>query len=502
MATEFNNIDFGFRYGTQRAIDTTYYKAGTFNIATDTGELYIDIGGSRVPMNKDIHLINTEAELRAITNPTSDRVYYTKDTMRLFVYDETRLRWNNIGGSPDEILDRVAALSEVVNAIHSFEIVILESADDLPEEGESHIIYFVPQEEQTSEDIKYEEYVWIVNERYYEKIGIAEADLNNYYTKGDVDAIIGSNYVTDPTDVNFKGTVSTRLYTSERDITELKAEMGTMDSTATGFITVAARLNEIESKIGASMDPSGTVGFESIDSRLDTLESASFTYTEDITEINAKLGAYPDSSASGFIDISTRITEIESKIGSSMDPSSTSGFQSIDARLDTLESASTSAASDIAEFKLQLGNYAHSYNTGFVSIENRFQAVEQDINNNQTANETAIGAVADRATELEAKLGDMGSSTDTGFLTVEDRLTTLETTGALATDVTELVKKIGEGYPDSDDPYFMSIWDRLTDIENRLYIIEHYALVGMPYPSYTPSYPPTPEPEPDPNEGD
>ena len=74
MATEFSNIDFGFRYGTQSAVDNTNYLEGTFNIATDTGELYIDIGGSRVSMNKDIHLINTEVELRAIENPTSDRV--------------------------------------------------------------------------------------------------------------------------------------------------------------------------------------------------------------------------------------------------------------------------------------------------------------------------------------------------------------------------------------------------------------------------------------------
>ena len=498
MATEFNNIDFGFRYGTQRAIDTTYYHKGTFNVATDTGELYVDIGGSRVAMNKDIHLVNTEVELRAMTNPTSDRVYYTKDTMKLFVYDETRLRWNNIGGSPDEILARVESLAQVVAAIHSFEIIILESADDLPEVGESHIIYFVPQDTPTEENIKYEEYVWVSNEGYYEKIGIAEADLTNYYTKGQVDAIIGENYVTNPSDVNYKGTVSTRLYNAENSITEYRAEIGPMDSTASGFVTIGGRLTEIEHKLGASMDPSSTSGFKSVDTRLDTLESASSTDSEDITEIKAKFGAYPDSTDSGFTTVENRFAEIEAKIGSTMDPSSTSGFQTIDTRLDTLESASTTAANDIAEFKLQLGNYPKSYNVGFVTIDNRFKAVEQEVDDNQEANQTAISAVADRATELEAKLGDMGSSSATGFKTVDERLNILETTGAVASDVAELAKKIGDDYPSSDDPEFISIFDRLTDIENRLSVIEHYAL-STPYPIYTP---PTPNPEPDPENGD
>ena len=186
MATEFNNIDFGFRYGTQRAIDTTHYLQGTFNIATDTGELYIDIGGSRISMNKDIHLINTEAELRAIVEPTSDRVYYTKDTMRLFVYNETELRWINIGGSPDEVNARIDNLIQVVDSLHSFEIIVLESVEDLPEVGESNIVYFVPQTLTPDADTKYDEFVWVASLGYYEKIGMDPRDVDRRcsYRKG------------------------------------------------------------------------------------------------------------------------------------------------------------------------------------------------------------------------------------------------------------------------------------------------------------------------------
>ena len=54
MSTGFSNIDFGFRYGNSRAVSHSDLLDGTFVIATDTGELYIDIGGIRVPMNKDI----------------------------------------------------------------------------------------------------------------------------------------------------------------------------------------------------------------------------------------------------------------------------------------------------------------------------------------------------------------------------------------------------------------------------------------------------------------
>ena len=194
MSSEFSNIDFGFRYGSTKAVNAAAHEEGTFNIATDTGELYIDIDNRRITMNKDIHIFTTEAEIRAILDPDEGRLYYAQDTRRLFAYDATELKWINAGGSPDEILEKVEALKRVVYSMHSFEIVIIDSGESLPETGESHIIYFVPQPN-SDPDTLYDEYVWIESEEYYEKIGVTAAELSNYYTKSEIDNTV-SNYYT------------------------------------------------------------------------------------------------------------------------------------------------------------------------------------------------------------------------------------------------------------------------------------------------------------------
>lgn len=269
--SEFTNIDFGFRYGTTKAINSTSVLNGTFNIATDTGELYIDVDGSRIPMNKDINIYNTEAEIKAIVNPYSGKLYYAKDTYKLFAYDSENLKWINAGGSPDEVNARIDALTNVVNAIYSFEIVILNEGESLPETGESHIIYFVPQEN-SDEDTLYDEFVWIESEEYYEKIGISAPDLANYYTKAEVDATV-TNINTNIS--NLGTTVANNKTAIEGTVSDLTdtvaANKSAIESTVSDLTdTVAANKTAIE---GTVSDLADTVAdnYTTLDTKIDSI---------------------------------------------------------------------------------------------------------------------------------------------------------------------------------------------------------------------------------------
>ena len=84
--------------------------------------------------------------------------------------------------------------SEIDNKIASIVTTTFEVVDELPEQGESNVIYLVPNEQ--SDDNEYEEYIWVNNK--WELIGTTKVDLTPYYTSSQVDDLINpiSNDVT------------------------------------------------------------------------------------------------------------------------------------------------------------------------------------------------------------------------------------------------------------------------------------------------------------------
>ena len=84
--------------------------------------------------------------------------------------------------------------SEIDNKIASIVTTTFEVVDELPEQGESNVIYLVPNEQ--SDDNEYEEYIWVNNK--WELIGTTKVDLTPYYTSAQVDDLINpiSNDVT------------------------------------------------------------------------------------------------------------------------------------------------------------------------------------------------------------------------------------------------------------------------------------------------------------------
>lgn len=83
---------------------------------------------------------------------------------------------------------------EIDNKIASIVTTTFEVVDQLPEQGESNVIYLVPNEQ--SADNEYEEYIWVNNK--WELIGTTKVDLTPYYTSSQVDDLINpiSNDVT------------------------------------------------------------------------------------------------------------------------------------------------------------------------------------------------------------------------------------------------------------------------------------------------------------------
>ena len=58
-----------------------------------------------------------------------------------------------------------------------------EIVDQLPEEGKSGTIYFVPNNIEDEDNNKYDEYIWLKDTKEWELIGVSEIDLENYATK-------------------------------------------------------------------------------------------------------------------------------------------------------------------------------------------------------------------------------------------------------------------------------------------------------------------------------
>lgn len=75
---------------------------------------------------------------------------------------------------------------EVDNKIASIITTTFEVVDRLPEQGESNVIYLVPNEQ--AADNEYEEYIWVNNK--WELIGTTRVDLTPYYTSEQVDQLL------------------------------------------------------------------------------------------------------------------------------------------------------------------------------------------------------------------------------------------------------------------------------------------------------------------------
>lgn len=73
----------------------------------------------------------------------------------------------------------------------------IEVVTELPETGESNVIYLVPKQDEDENNV-FDEYLYVNDE--WELIGTTDIDLSNYYTKSEIDGKFPPIYVLNTTD--------------------------------------------------------------------------------------------------------------------------------------------------------------------------------------------------------------------------------------------------------------------------------------------------------------
>jgi hypothetical protein len=96
----------------------------------------------------------------------------------------------NVDGTMTQnaINNEIDTLNAKIAAVGRFHVSVVST---LPEEGESSVIYFVP-EENSGENQQYIEYIWMDDAGYFESIGVSNTDLTNYYNKSEIDTKISN----------------------------------------------------------------------------------------------------------------------------------------------------------------------------------------------------------------------------------------------------------------------------------------------------------------------
>lgn len=287
--TQFPNIDFAFRRGFKDSLNTTPIQDGTFNLAKDTGELFIDKDGSRVRINSVITDAGSEVQIRALTNPEIGKLYLTSDTQKLIYFDINTLTWKSItsgdainsefaqkdalGNEISEyyyskedadadnqsIIAMIQGLHNVIGDIIGFDTVVIDNMDDLPTLGEPGIIYCVKAESYFAPDEAEElleqefnivnncvELLWIddpVFDGYFEIIGSTGVDLNNFYTKEEVDTLINNATIDiDPEKVVYLEDIQNILTSLE----SIESRLTTLENTvSTNVSSLSTAINQL-----------------------------------------------------------------------------------------------------------------------------------------------------------------------------------------------------------------------------------------------------------------
>lgn len=315
--TVFENIDFGFRRGSAEALKNTSVANGTWNIATDKCELSVDIDNIRIPLSS-VLIYETEDEILAIPNP-ANKFYYAEDTANFMHFNTKDLEWKTISqenvkfarlAKADEkgrvfeeyyesIVDANSNFNEInksindikasVAKISSFDIIILQPDEELPDEGLEHTIYFVPQTEITLKDNEYDEYIWLSNAGFFEKIGITTPDFTDYYKKSEAD-------------VKFSE-INTKV---DNHITETDSKISEIEETVKKNNTYISSSNENYTELDGRVKNN----YAELTEKIKQINATDDTQTQAIDDIQQRFDNYYTKS-----ETDTKITEAMNKLG-------------------------------------------------------------------------------------------------------------------------------------------------------------------------------------------
>lgn len=94
---------------------------GKVRFATDTEQLYIDFGNSRIEIT-DVIRSYTDAEIKQLASPL-EKFYFASDTKLLYYYDSTSSSWKTIGGASNTPTFEEAETRENINSGETLSIL-------------------------------------------------------------------------------------------------------------------------------------------------------------------------------------------------------------------------------------------------------------------------------------------------------------------------------------------------------------------------------------------
>ena len=130
-----------FSAGLKAALANANIQNYKLRFTTDTGELFLDYGNSRIPIREDIIYGMTDTQINAIQSPSS-KLYFSSDTHLLYYYDTTLSEWSYVGIEAE----RAAGLSVVNGQLCvTYQVEVDDPDPEDPEESGDPD----PEEEQT-----------------------------------------------------------------------------------------------------------------------------------------------------------------------------------------------------------------------------------------------------------------------------------------------------------------------------------------------------------------
>ena len=280
--TTFPNIDFRFRRGTKEAYQNSQYVEGSLNFTKDEEMMYVHKDGLMFRISDIVLDGGTENQIKSLESPKM-KLYLSSDTHRLLWYKRDSMEWiyvcdnsknsenaefaeKDINGNKineyyypkseavadyADLNNSIDALANEVSGIVRFDVVVCSSISDLPPVGKKGTIYLIPISSYYGPDYPTEELdthvelIYVTSTQYggfYEEIGNTQVNLDNYYTKSEVDALIAAavadieaEFTTYKSEVNniingFRTTLNSFMSATNNKFTQIDQQIGTINT--------------------------------------------------------------------------------------------------------------------------------------------------------------------------------------------------------------------------------------------------------------------------------
>ena len=538
-----SNLYIKGKWGTKAAQTAASVVNGTLRVANDTQELFVDINNQRVSVASIVTGL-TEAQIKAqsVAN-ILPKIYISSDTNTLFWYSVGETEWVVVGGDSvafaeaaekaekdadgnvitstyqtvsDATTDyntldgKIDDLAAVVAGMNSFEIRTVSAYSDLPVPGTSNIIYFVPSSVTDQNNNKFDEYIWISNEQetsggHYENIGTTEADLQNYYTKSEIDSTVQTingtisdldtaykaadqtiNGLISDMDTAYKaadtalsgrvGTLETTVGNSNsglvKDVSDLQTEVGDATNPDAASLrgrmaTAESDIDSLETEVGAAQNPDAA----SLRGRMATAESDIDALETDVASINrfaksivdelpevANADPYtiyfvPETGLAGNDKKYAEYIYVAAHTVEAADPSDN---VTIPAHFERLGSSA-----DFSNYytKSEVDGFTSTLQSNIGTNSTAISGLQGTVSDMDTAYKAADSALDGRLDDLEA---EVGAASNPDAASLRGRMATLETTVGDASS--GLIKTVADNYSE--------LTDADSALDGRLDVIE------------------------------